>query len=194
MRCAMRYAALCIMMFITMIVACATIPVTGNSATDNEINSPGPVYYGNIIGSITIADHRVPIKNALIYISEIPVRCITKGDPGAVFSDQGWVVIPEPSTGVCRSTSRDDGSFIINNIPIYGDSQLYTVVIEAKGLDTVVIDQVSVLPGASMALKIDCRMTSDGQAHIIKNIKDHRHVDVNYSDELKKFPKNEYRH
>ncbi len=58
--------------------------------------------------------------------------------------------------------------------------------IKAAGRDTTVIDQVLVLPGASMALRIDCRMTSEGRVRIIKILKGHGHVDINYKDELRK--------
>ena len=64
-------------------------------------------------------------------------------------------------------------------------SALYTVVIQADGWDTTVIDKVPVLPGASMALKIDCRMTATGKARVIRKLSDHEEVDINYSDQLK---------
>lgn len=177
-----------IMLLMIMISACSSIAITGGSSTSADIVEKETIYYGNIYGKITDGNSGKPIENADVYALDSPVRYLTERSTASIISDQGPVIIPDRSKAVGRSVSGPDGSYLINNIPIYGGSQLYSVVADAAGRDTTVIDQVPVFPGASMALKIDFRMTSDGKAHIIKILKGHNHVDINYSDELKDRP------
>lgn len=184
----MKCSAFFIMIFMVMISACSSIAITGSTKNSSEICDKEQVYYGNIYGTIRDSRTGSPIENAVVYVIDSPVRYLAEASNSSVLSDQGPVIIPDRSNAVGQSVSRADGAFLINSVPIHGSSQLYTVVVEAENRDTTVIDQVPVLPGASLALKIDCRMTSEGKAHIIKILKGHNHVDINYSDELKNMP------
>lgn len=180
----MKYVLPFIIFFSVMIFACSSDSQTDLKYRNSDNQSRQELYYGNIYGTISDENSGKPIKDAVIYVVDMPVRYLSADDPDTVLSDQGPVVIPERSTAVRRAYSRADGSFLISSIPIHGSSQLYTVVIEADVRDILVIDQVPVLPGASMALKLDCKMTSAGHARIVKCLNGHRNVDIHYSDEL----------
>jgi len=174
-----------LLIFMAMPVACSSVSVKDSPATDSQNQIQVPVYSGNIYGTIVDGKSGEPLENAVIYVTPQPVRYLSRENPKAVLSDQGSVIIPDPATAVRQAMIRPDGTFLVNNIPIRGGSQLYTLIVKAPNRDVTVIDQVPVLPGASMALKIDCRMKSEGRTHIIKTLKGHSDVDINYSDEFK---------
>ena len=170
------------MILLAMNFACSSPGMTTEAA---EMPRTSPeIYYGNIYGTITDGSNGAPVKNALIYVTQKPVRYLSQMDPGTVLSDQGPVLLPEGASIIGQTFTKDDGTFIVNHIPVTGSSQRYTVLIEAEGRDTIVLDQVLVLPGAAMALRIDCRMTSDGKVRIIKVLNGHENVDINYNDQL----------
>jgi len=146
------------------------------------------VLFGNIYGTVIDGQTGNPVPDALIYVTDQPVRFVSEKADGAVLSDQGWVRVPPPETAIRRATSQPDGSYMVNRIPLKEKYALYTVVIKAESFDNTVIDQVPVLPGASMALRIDCRLTQTDEIHVIRVFKGHKNVDINYSDELKKPP------
>jgi len=141
--------------------------------------------FGNVYGTITAGGTDKPVSDALIYVTDQPVRFVSEKEEGAVLSDQGWIWVPPAETAIRRTTSRPDGAYMVNRIPLKEKYGLYTVVIKAENLDTTVIDQAPVLPGAAMALNINCRLTQTGKAHVIRVFKGHKNVDINYSDELK---------
>ena len=151
-------------------------------------NDGGRVFSGNVYGAVTVAESGKPVADALIYLTDQPVRYLFEKQAGAVLSDHGWIVVPPIETAVRRTNSQPDGAYMVNNIPLTQKYVLYTLVITAEGFDTMVIDQAPVLPGASMALKIDCRMTDSGKASVIRVFKGHKNVDINYSDQLKSPP------
>jgi len=163
--------------------ACAMPSKPAKTDEDTHTRNHEPVYFGNIYGKITDNSSGKAIRNAEIYVTETAVQYLTQPCPGALNSDQGPVILPDASSAVRQASSEDDGTFIINAIPIHGSSGLYTILIEAAGYDTTVIDQVLVLPGASMALKIDCRMTSEGRVRVIKMLKGRGLVDIHYNDQ-----------
>lgn len=183
----MKFMVPAIILLTGMNCACSLPPRTSITAEIHEapqVWNHEHVYSGNIYGTISDDSSGVPIKNAIIYVTDTPVEYLAQTCPGAINSDQGPVILPDLVSTVRQASSDNEGSFIVTDIPIRATSSLYTVLIEAEGRDTTVIDQVLVLPGASMALRIDCRMTSEGRARIIKILKGHGHVDINYKDEL----------
>ena len=151
-------------------------------------NGDSRVLYGNVYGTVTASESGKPVADAIIYVTDQPVRYLSEKQANAVFSDHGWIAVPPLETAVSRTTSQPDGTYMINKIPLTQNYVLCTLVIQAEGLDTTVIDQAPVLPGASMALKIDCRMTDSGKASVIRVFKGHKNVDINYSDQLKSPP------
>ena len=146
------------------------------------------VLFGNVYGTITARETGNPVSDALIYVADQPVRFVSEKKEGALFSDQGWIQVPPPETAVRYANSQSDGSYMVNRIPLKEKYELYTAVIKADNFDTTVIDQVPVLPGASMALNINCRLPRTGKAHVIRVFKGHKNVDINYSNELKQPP------
>lgn len=182
-----RFIVIGLLIITAMPVACSSVSVTDPGANDsqNQNQYRTLIYSGNIYGTIVDGRSGEPLKNAVIYVTAQPVEYLSQENPNAVSSDQGPVIIPDPATAVRQAMTRPDGTFLVNNIPIRGSSQLYTLIIKAPNRDVTVIDQVPVLPGASMALKIDCRMKAEGRTHIIKTLKGHSDVDINYSDEFK---------
>ncbi|HMA86676.1 MAG TPA: carboxypeptidase-like regulatory domain-containing protein [Desulfosalsimonadaceae bacterium] len=146
------------------------------------------VLFGNVYGTITAGETGNPVSDALIYVTDQPVRFVSEKADGAVLSDQGWIQVPPPETAIRRATSQPDGSYMVKGIPLKEKYGLYTVVIKADGFDNTVIDQTPVLPGASMALNINCRLPRTGKAQVIRVFKGHKNVDINYSDELKQPP------
>ena len=153
-------------------------------ATDDDSR----VLYGNVYGTVTASESGKPVADAIIYVTDQPVRYLSEKQANAVFSDHGWIAVPPLEAAVRRTTSQPDGTYMINKIPLTPKYVLYTLVIRAEGRDATVIDQAPVLPGASMALKIDCRMTKSGKTNVIRVFKGHKHVDINYSDQLKSPP------
>ena len=173
------YAALIVMLLIS---GCAAFSPSADSNGNR-------VLFGNVYGTITARETGNPVSDALIYVTDQPVRFLSEKKEGALFSDQGWIQVPPPETAIRHATSQSDGSYMVNRIPLKEKYALYTVVIKADNFDTTVIDQAPVLPGASMALNINCRLPRTGKAHVIRVFKGHKNVDINYSDELKQPPK-----
>ena len=155
-------------------------------ASSNNGNSR--VLFGNVYGTVTDSESGRPVADAIIYVTDQPVRYLSEKEANAVFSDYGWIAVPPLEAAVRRTTSQPDGTYMINKIPLTRNYVLYTLVIRAEGRDRTVIDQAPVLPGASMALKIDCRMTTSGKTNVIRVFKGHKNVDINYSDQLKPPP------
>jgi hypothetical protein len=182
----MKFIVPFIMILMGLNFACSSSSMPADIVENQKMQNHDPVFFGNTYGTITDSRSGAPVKNATIYVTKTPVQYLSRALPGAVMSDQGPVIIPDRLTAVTQASSGDDGTFIVNSIPISGSSQVFTVLIQAEGYDITVIDQVLIFPGASMALRINCRMTSDGRARIIKVLKGHGHVDINYSDELRK--------
>ena len=167
----------------------AMLIFSGCAAFSTPADSHGNrVLFGNVYGTVTAGGTGKPVSNALIYVTEKPVRFVSKKTEGAVLSDQGWIQVPPPETAIRRTTSRPDGSYMVNRIPLKEKYGLYTIVIKAENFDTTVIDQAPVLPGAAMALNVNCRLNQTGKAHVIRVFKGHKNVDINYSDELKQPP------
>lgn len=189
----MKFMVSFIILLTGMNCACSLPSTTAKIDEQPKTRNQEHVYSGNIYGTISEDSTGAPIKNAVIYVTHTPVQYLTQPRPGAINSDQGPVILPDLLSVVRQSSSENDGAFIVNDIPIRGSSMLYTVLIKAEGRDTTVIEQVPVLPGASMALRIDCRMTSEGRVRIIKILKGHGHVDINYNDELRKPVENDLR-
>lgn len=184
LQCRFIFMGLLILMAVP--VACSSVSV-GPAGNDfqNQNQVQAPLYSGNIYGTIVDGKSGAPIENTVIYVTAQPVQYLSEKTPKAVSSDQGPVIVPDPAAAVRQAAIRPDGTFLVNNIPIHGSSQLYTLIVNAPHRDVTVIDQVPVLPGASMALKIDLRMKSQGRTHIIKTLKGHSDVDINYSDKFK---------
>jgi hypothetical protein len=153
-----------------MIVFVLLLPAAGSSNGASPLSetagiSSGRVLYGNIYGTIRAAETGLPVTGANI-------RVIDAIAAGATLRD---------------SASGQDGSYLVNAIPITGISRSVTVVIEATGLDPVTVKDAVVLPGALMALQIDMSMTATGSPQVVEGMETSAIVIINqYRHELRK--------
>ena len=65
-----------------------------------------------------------------------------------------------------RGLTDKHGKFLINFVPTPFPGQFYLIVISSPGYNLFVIDQARVLPGATMALKLNCRLTPGQDAPV----------------------------
>jgi len=133
-------------------------------------NPAGRVFYGNIYGTIQAAASDSPIAGAQVYITEAVVKRASKNHQNAVQSNIGCVILPDPDRAVRSGLSKSDGTYLVNNIPIHGNIQRYTVFIRSENAAPVVVDQVPILPGAAMALQIDVKATDTDRAHVVSGL------------------------
>src|SRR6056297_334465 len=141
-------------------------------------NDPGRVFYGNVYGTIQSAAN-FPIAGVRVYISDSPVRTASGNHQDAVQSNIGCVILPDPDRAVRSGRSTSDGTYLVNNIPIHGDVQRYTVVIRPENAAPVVVNQVPILPGAAMALQIDVTVTDTDTAHVVSGLETSQTVITN---------------
>ncbi len=132
----------------------------------SEDNS-GRIYYGNVYGVITDLNSNVSLKNIFIFVTDQPILQVSENFPSAVFSNHGWIVVPECFTSVSSATSQMDGSYIVNNIPVNDNGSRYNVIIQADGWGPVIIDSALIFPGAVMALQVDVHIENTVNAHIV---------------------------
>ena len=133
-------------------------------------NPAGRVFYGNIYGTIQAAASGSPISGAQVYITEAVVKRASRNHQNAVQSNIGCVILPDPDRAVRSGLSKSDGTYLVNNIPIHGNVQRYTVFIRSENAAPVVVDQVPILPGAAMALQIDVNATDTDTAHVVSGL------------------------
>jgi len=128
------------------------------------------VLYGNIYGMIRAADTDLPVAGARVRVMD---------------ADAGGAILRDAASG-------SDGVYLVNAIPITGISHTIDLLIEADGLDPVMVEQALVLPGALMALQLDLSMTATGAAHRVRGRETSAIVTVNnYRHELRKFAETE---
>ena len=150
-------------------------------------NTAGRVFCGNVYGTIQYAESNARIADARIYICDAPVAITSKNNPDARFSNIGWVAVPDPSNAVRSVSNGPDGSYLVNNIPINGSMQVYTVMILPKDAAPVIVDAVPVLPGAIMALQIDVLIQDNDVAHVVEGLETSDQVVTNnYRHKLRK--------
>lgn len=139
----------------------------------------GRVFYGNVYGTIQSAASNTPLAGVRVYISDSPVRTASGNHQDGVQSNIGWLVLPDSDRALRSSRSASDGTYLVNNIPIHGDVQSYTVVISQKNAAPVVVDRVPLLPGAIMALQVDVKMPESEAAHVVSGLETSEWITTN---------------
>ncbi len=171
-----------------MLSACMT--GTSNSLEEKGATCPKAVkalkartLYGNIYGTILSEDSGRPLAGVNIYLAREPVQRMSRYHPQAQPTNNGWIVVPvrDPQYPVAQTNAQ--GAFIISGIPMAQLSQPITVTIQARDRALVVIDQIPLRPGASMALEILCHMPPLGRVHLVKGLQNTIQVQTRYHHE-----------
>jgi len=146
-----------------------------------------PPLYGNIYGTVRDAETEMPLAGVKITVTAHAIDYLSQPAEGALNSDHGWIRLPEQKA-VRRSQSASQGKFLINGLPVPNIPTPYTVILEAQGYGTLVLEKASLLPGAVMALKIEAAMPPAGTVHINREMEDsdylsaiYRHQQLSYA-------------
>jgi len=115
---------------------------------------------GNVYGTIADASTSRPLPGARIFLFDRPLQ---KGGGPALRTNRGDFAAPDFPSAIRAGTANDRGDFLVNSVPTPFPFRVYTIVIRAAGHRLFIVDQVRVLPGAVMALRVDCAMTSGSE-------------------------------
>ncbi len=149
----------------------------------------GEQFFGNVFGRILLPDGSTNAKpeNIRVYLSRKPMETASRQTADAHSSDIGWVRVPEDYTdSPHQSRAGPEGRFLIKQIPIDGKSTDFTIIIAAAGKPRILIDKAPVLPGASMALRVNAVLPASDTIHVVKGMRNSRYVETAYNDELTK--------
>lgn len=138
-----------------------------------------PPLYGNIYGTVTDAENEIPLAGVNITVTEHSLEYLSQPGEGALNSDYGWIRLPEQKP-LSRSRSASEGKFLINSLPVPTIPTPYTVILEADGYGTLVLEKAPLLPGAVMALKIEAAMPPAGTVHISREMADSDYLSAIY--------------
>jgi len=152
-------------------------------------NDNGRVFYGNVYGTIQSAASDTPICGVGVYICDVPVTEAAEYHQDAVQSNIGRVILPDSAAAVRSGRSASDGTYLVNNIPVNGKAQTYTMLICPANTAPVVVDRVRILPGAAMALQIDVKIAGGETAHVVSGLKTSEWITTNnYRHRLREIP------
>jgi hypothetical protein len=127
------------------------------SQTERSSSPSADQLVGNVYGTVIDATTSKPIPNADVFLLDPFTR---RGPTDQVIrTDKGTITLPPLQTAVRSGVTNQQGEFLINFVPTPFPFKLYTIVIRASGYNPCVIDQARVLPGATMSLKVTCRLT-----------------------------------
>lgn len=139
-----------------------------------------PPLYGNIYGTVTDAQNQRPLSGVEITVTDQPLERLSHPSENAINSDNGgWIRLPEKKP-VSRTRSGSQGKFLINSLPVPHVPAPYTVILQAEGYGTLVLEKTPLLPGAVMALKIEAAMPAAGTVHISRGMTDSDYLTVIY--------------
>jgi uncharacterized repeat protein (TIGR01451 family) len=109
---------------------------------------------GNVYGSVADAHTNERIKGAEVFLLE------QQGSTGdTIRTNKGDFILPDLQSAVRRGITNERGEFLINFVPTPFPSKIYTIIIRTSDYNLFIVDQARVLPGAVMALKVDCKLT-----------------------------------
>ena len=116
---------------------------------------------GNVYGKVIDASTDKGIPHAKIFLVEEALVKANEVDnnPEVFQSNEGAFVFPDISLTNVETTTNSKGEFLINSIPTPFPFKKYTIVAMAEGYDATILDQVRILPGASMSLKVEFSLT-----------------------------------
>jgi hypothetical protein len=125
---------------------------------------------GNVYGIVMDATTLTPISQAEIFLLRQPlaqgsVQELMRTPP----ADQ---TLSQLQTAERRGLTDPQGEFLINSVPTPFPGQFYLIVIRSPGYNLFVIDQARVLPGATMALKLNARLTPGRDAPVYHHASD----------------------
>lgn len=159
-------------------------PATQSGSSPSEDQS-----FGNVFGRIQLPGGKAPTtpENIRIYLSPKPTEAVSRQAADARAADIGWIRLPEDyRDSPYQSGVGPDGRFLINKVPVDGKSTDFTLIIAAAGKPRILVDKAPVLPGASMALRVNAVLPPGDTLHVVKGMRNSRYVETAYNDELTK--------
>ncbi len=114
---------------------------------------------GNVYGTVKDSLTGQPISGAQIYLFTNPVEKATNGI--GVTTNKGIYELPGINSAAKHAVTQSSGKFLINNVRTPAPFKAYTIIINAPGYNTLIINQVPVMPGAAMALQVNCRLSKN---------------------------------
>jgi len=112
---------------------------------------------GNVYGTVFENKTQKRLENVEVFLIEKPLQPLIETDSSSPFidSNKGRFVLPNISSANLKTRTNSEGQFLINNIPTPFPYKKYTIIAKGSGCAMGIIDQVSVLPGASMSLRVE---------------------------------------
>ena len=136
---------------------------------------------GNVYGTVEDSATGQPVNGAEIFLFTQPLEKSTTGN--GIITGAGKFKLPEINLAVKHAVSTTNGKFLINFVKTPAPFKLYTIIIKASGYSNFIINQVPVLPGAVMALQINCSLSRNTSEAIYYDGRD-RSGPFIYRDEL----------
>lgn len=122
---------------------------------------------GNVYGTVKDSATGNPIVNAKIYLF---TKAISKSSGDNIINtNNGTFKLPDFNSAVKYGTTNNKGKFLINFVKTPAPFKLYTIIIKANGYNDLIINQVPVLPGAVMALQINCILSAGSNESLYYN-------------------------
>ena len=116
---------------------------------------------GNVYGSVLDDSTSQPIAGAAVLLFD-PLREVRSGRREAGSENRIGLIGPIGLI-VLSAETNDHGDFLINFVPTSLPCTTYTIVVRAAGYNLLVIERARVLPGAVMALEVNCRLRKGGE-------------------------------
>jgi hypothetical protein len=181
----------------TVLLIAAFLCIAGGCVSDPEIPShrtapsdpdrQQEVLYGNLYGRIRVPGGMPEMSEIRIRLCRSPVRRVSEKTARAVRAEEGWILVPESGEEGLYARPGPDGRFLINRIPVRGESSRFTVVMSEKRRPRIIMERVPILPGASMALQVLVTWPAPGPVHVVTGLESSPYITARYSDETKPF-------
>ena len=156
------------------------------SETWAQLSIPDEKLVGNVYGTVTDASSSRPISGAEIFLLLQPIE---KSESGrTIGSNREDFALPDFRSAVRSGRTNERGEFLINFVPTPFPYELYTILIKASGYRLFIIDQARVLPGAVMALRVDCRLSKGKETDAIVFKSGDRNAPMRYRDQERVLP------
>jgi hypothetical protein len=155
--------------------------LTAATQTPAPLSIPDENMVGNVFGTVADAASSQPVVGAEILLFD---PSAAKDETSRVIpGNRGDFRLSASRLALRKGTTNDRGQFLINFVPTPFPFKTWTIVVRAAGHKQIVIDQVRVLPGAAMALQVDCRLTRGNESEAITYSGADRDAPVKYRHE-----------
>ena len=110
---------------------------------------------GNIYGIVRDAETGIGLDGAAVFLFEEGLHYSVDDILPFFDSNKGRFILPDFTSAKLQTTTNSEGKFLVNNVPTPFPGKKYTILTKLSGFNMEIIDQVFVIPGASLSLRAE---------------------------------------